>query len=329
MAKPKLLEQLRRAIRARHYSYRTEQAYAHWVRAFIRFHGLRHPNDLGEPEITAFLTHLAVERRNSASTQNQALSALLFLYREVLGRDFPELKDVVRAQTPKRLPVVLSRQETARLLAELDDAAWLMASLLYGSGLRLRECLTLRVKDIDFHALQITVREGKGAKDRITMLPRALEEPLQRHLARIKMLHDRDLEVGFGRAPLPGALARKYPTADREWGWQFVFPSATRSPGREDGVIRRYHASPRTLQRAIKKARLGAGLTKPVGCHTLRHCFATHLIEDGYDIRTIQELMGHKDVSTTMIYTHVLNRGGRGVRSPFDSGLPGSRRIGP
>ncbi len=269
MTKPRLMDQLCPAIRVRHYSHRTEQAYAHGVKAFIRHHGLRHPNELGEPEITAFLTHLAVDRRHAASTQNQALSALLFLYRDVLGRDFPELKDVVRAQAPRRLPVVLSRQENTRLLAELEDTTWLMASLLYGSGLRLRECLALRVKDVDFDSLQITVREGKGGKDRITMLPTALKEPLRHHLGRIKSLHDRDLEAGFGRAPLPGALARKYPTADREWGWQFVFPSAKRSPGREDGVVRRYHASPRTLQRAIRKARHGAGLAKPVSCQLL------------------------------------------------------------
>ncbi len=319
---PRLLDLVRDAIRARHYSRRTERAYAGWVRRFVRFHGLRHPGEMGEAEVTAFLSHLATHRQVSAATQNQALSALLFLYRAVLHRDLPWLNDLVRAKRPARLPTVLTRGEVHALLARLDGTAWLVASLLYGAGLRLLEGLRLRVKDIDFARKEITVRDGKGRKDRVTLLPGTVREPLQHHLLGVRTLHQRDLAQGLGIVALPDALARKYPRAGREWGWQWVFPASSHYRDRENGQRRRHHLHESVIQRAVKEAARSANLHKPATCHTLRHSFATHLLEAGYDIRTIQELLGHADVSTTMIYTHVLNRGGRGVRSPLDDDDP-------
>ncbi|MBL8529794.1 MAG: integron integrase [Burkholderiales bacterium] len=316
--RPRLLEQLREAIRYKHYSYRTEQAYVHWVRRFVLFCGKRHPATLGEAEVTRFLNHLAVDRQVAAATQDQALSALLFLYREVLKTDLPWLDGLTRPKKPVRLPVVLTEQEVRALLAELSGVTWLVAGLLYGAGLRVLEALRLRVKDLDFDYRQVLVRDGKGAKDRVTMLPDGLVEPLRNYLPRVRRLHERDLAAGFGEAALPYALARKYPNAGREWAWQYVFPSGSRSIDPLSGVIRRHHLDPQTMQRAVRKAARAAGIDKPASCHTLRHSFATHLLRGGYDIRTVQELLGHSDVSTTMVYTHVLNRGGKGVRSPLD-----------
>jgi len=313
-----LLDQVRHAIRARHYSRRTEKAYVGWVRRFVLFHGKRHPAELGGPEVTAFLSHLAVERRVSASTQNQALSALLFLYREVLRQDLPWLDGVVRAKRPVRLPVVLTRQEVRAVLGELTGLPWLMSSLLYGAGLRVLECCRLRVKDLDVTRGELTVRDGKGRKDRITMLPGTVKGPLIAQLERVRGQHGRDLRAGAGIVALPFALARKYPGAGRQLAWQWVFPATRLHRDRETGQLRRHHLHESVPQRAFKEAVRRAGLAKHATCHSLRHSFATHLLEDGYDIRTIQELLGHRDVSTTMIYTHVLNRGGRGVRSPLD-----------
>lgn len=317
---PRLLDQVRAACRVRHYSLRTERAYVGWIRRFILANGKRHPRDMGGAEVTAFLTGLATRGRVAASTQNQALSALLFLYRVVLEVELPWLDDVIRAKRPRRVPVVLSRDEAQRMLGALEGVHWLMACLLYGSGMRLMECLRLRVKDVDFARNEITVREGKGRKDRRVPLPATLRDGLQRQLARTRMLHEADLAVGHGEARLPYALARKYPNAGREWGWQFVFPSQQLSRDPLDGVVRRHHLDEAGLQRAIKHAVRVAGISKPATCHTLRHSFATHLLEAGHDIRTIQELLGHKDVATTQIYTHVLNRGGHGVLSPLDRG---------
>ena len=317
--RPRLLDQVRDAMRRKHYSLRTEASYIHWIKRLIYFHCKRHPRELGEAEITAFLNHLARDRKVAASTQNQALSALLFLHKEVIGKELPWLDGVVRPKRPVRLPVVLTEAETKALLAQIQGTTWLMAGLLYGAGLRLMECLRLRVKDVDFDYRQILVRDGKGAKDRVTMLPEALIEPLRSHLARASALHRRDLAEGYGEVHLPFALARKYPKAGREWGWQYVFPSRKLSADPVDGVMRRHHLDPDVLQRAVKEAVYRAGITKPASCHTLRHAFATHLLQGGYDIRTVQELLGHKDVSTTMIYTHVLNKGGRGVKSPLDA----------
>jgi integron integrase len=316
------MDLVHQAIRRRYFSRRTEQAYRYWIRCFIFFHGKRHPRDMGEAEVTAYLNHLAAVRKVAASTQNQALSALLFLYKEVLGRDLAWLDGLQRATRPPRLPVVLTRAEAERLLAQLTGTRWLMASLLYGAGLRVMECLRLRVKDVDLGYRQILVRDGKGEKDRVTMLPERLVEPVRAHLERVRMLHARDLREGYGEVNLPYALSRKYPRAGREWCWQFVFPSKHRSVDPEDGVVRRHHAFESVPQRAVKEAARAAGLAKHVSCHTLRHSFATHLLESGYDIRTVQELLGHSDVSTTMIYTHVLNKGGRGVRSPLDRDAP-------
>ncbi len=315
---PKLLDRVRAAIRARHYSRRTEEAYVRWIRRFILHHGKRHPLDMGESEVSDFLTSLAVRRRVSASTQNQALSAILFLYKDVLHRPLERLDGIVRAKHKRRMPVVLSRAEVKAVLAELHGVAWLMASLLYGAGLRLLECARLRVKDIDFDRSEITVRSGKGNKDRVTMLPASLREPLLRHLRQVKRQHEMDLERGAGWVELPGAIRRKYPNAGRAWAWQWVFPATRHYRDRETGQRRRHHLHESVLQRAVKLAVLKAGISKPASCHTLRHSFATHLLEDGYDIRTVQELLGHRDVSTTMIYTHVLNRGGRAVLSPAD-----------
>jgi len=315
---PRLIERLREAIRSRHYSGRTEKSYWYWVRWYVRFHGMRHPADMGGREVSEFLSFLATQRGVAASTQNQALSALLFLYKHVLGQELPWLDSVTRAKRPVRRPTVLTRAEVARLLAQLTGTKWVMASLPYGSGLRQIEVLMLRVKDLDFAYRQILVRDGKGEKDRVTMLPEQLVAPLQAHLGRVRALHQRDLAAGHGDVWLPDALARKYRGAGRQWGWQFVFPSGKLSAEPETGVIRRHHVYPDTLHRAVKSAAAAARIVKPVSCHTLRHSFATHLLEAGYDIRTVQELLGHADVSTTMIYTHVLNRGGRGVASPLD-----------
>ncbi len=315
---PRLLEQLRDAIQRRHYSWRTEETYVHWIKRFIYFSGRRHPRDLGAPEVTAFLNYLAREREVAAATQNQALSALLFLYKEVLGHPLPWLEDLERAKRPARLPSVLTRDEVQRLLGQMQGVKWLMASLLYGAGLRLRECLKLRVKDVDFGYRQILVRDGKGAKDRVTMLPQSVVEPLQAHLVRVQTLHERDLAAGYGDFELPDALARKYPRAPYEWAWKFVFPSHRLSTDPRSGVIRRHHVYENYVIRGVKQAAFAARIAKHVSCHTLRHSFATHLLEAGYDIRTVQELLGHTDVSTTMIYTHVLNKGGQGVKSPLD-----------
>ncbi len=315
----RLLDRVREALRARHYSIRTEEAYVGWIRRFILFNGMRHPKDMGDAEINAFLSHLALERHVAASTQNQALAALLFLYRDVLGLTVPWLECLVRARKPVRLPVVLSRDEVRRLLAGVRGAPNLVARLLYGTGMRLLEGLRLRVKDVDFERNEIIVRDGKGGKDRHTVLPASLRAPLETHLAAVRTLHEADLAAGAGEVRLPGALAVKYPNAGREWPWQWVFPARTVWRDDASGARMRHHLHESAVQKAVHAASLEAGLTKPVGCHTLRHSFATHLLEDGYDIRTIQELLGHRDVSTTMIYTHVLNRvGGRGVRSPVD-----------
>lgn len=319
-AKPRLLDDVRARLRFKHYSLRTEQAYIGWIRRFILANGKRHPRNLGGPEVEQFLSDLAVRGSVAASTQNQALSSLLFLYREVLDCDLPWLENVVRAKRPRRLPVVLSQDEVHRLLAAMDGRPRLLASLLYGTGMRLMECLRLRVKDVDFARNEITVRDGKGGKDRRTMLPRSLVELLQCEIERARTLHRQDLALGFGTTLLPHALARKYPNAAREFGWQFVFPSIHRSRDPLDGTERRHHFDDAVLSRALKRARRDAAIDKPLSAHTLRHSFATHLIEAGYDIRTVQELLGHKDVATTQIYTHVLNRGGHGVQSPLDRG---------
>ena len=315
---PRLLDQVRARLRLKHYSLRTEQAYVGWIRRFILAMGKRHPRDMGVAEVEGFLSSLAVERKVAAGTQNQALSALLFLYREVLGVELPWMETVVRAKRPQRVPVVLSRDEVARLLAMMDGRFGLMASLLYGSGMRLMECVRLRVKDVDFELNQICVRDGKGGKDRHVPLPQRLREALRAQLARVHLIHRQDLAAGFGAVWLPHALARKYPSAPREPGWQYVFPSGQLSRDPRDGERRRHHVDEAGLQRAVRSARLKAGIVKPATCHTLRHSFATHLLEAGHDLRTIQELLGHKDVATTQIYTHVLNRGGHGVLSPLD-----------
>jgi integron integrase len=316
--KPKLLDQVRDVMRRKHYSIRTEQSYIDWIRRFILFHGKRHPLEMGEQEVTVFLTHLARDGGVAASTQNQALSALLFLYKEVLRQELGWLEHVERAKKPARLPVVLTREEVRRIFRHLHDTPRLMAGLLYGSGLRLMECVRLRVKDVDFGYARITVRDAKGGKDRITMLPLNLASGLQRHLQKIRAQHEQDLSEGFGAVWLPDALARKYPNAAREWSWQYVFPSSRFSVDPLSGNRQRHHIAEGVLQGAVKKAVRAAGLTKPATCHTLRHSFATHLLERGYDIRTVQELLGHKDVSTTMIYTHVLSKPGIGVKSPLD-----------
>ncbi len=318
---PRLLDQVRGVLRFHHYSIRTEEAYLGWIRRFVLFHGKRHPNELGAEEVRAFLTALAVEGKVAAPTQNQALSALLFLYQQVLKLEIGWLGEVERAQRPARLPVVCTQEEVRAILGKVSGPTTrLMAHLLYGSGLRLMECCRLRVKDVDLAYNQIVVRDGKGAKDRVTMLPVRLCQPLERHLRRMKMRHEDDLEEGFGTVYLPFALEKKYRKASREWAWQYVFAARRRSLDPRDPAApeRRHHISEAVLQRAVKKAVHDSGVAKPVTCHTFRHSFATHLLENGYDIRTVQELLGHKDVSTTMIYTHVLNRPGLGVKSPLD-----------
>lgn len=314
----RLLDQVRGKIRLKHYSIRTEQAYVDWIKRFILHFDKRHPRELGSAEVEAFLTHLAVAGKVAAATQNQAKSALLFLYREVLDIELPWLENVERAKAPKRLPVVLTRAEVQALLTRLSGTHWLMSSLLYGAGLRLMECLRLRVKDVDFSRKEILVRDGKGFKDRVTMLPVALAAPLREHLERVRELHRQDLAAGWGAVHLPYALEKKYPGAAHDWAWQYVFPSARISVDPRSGQVRRHHVQDQALQRAIKQAVRDADLTKPATPHTLRHSFATHLLEGGCDIRTVQELLGHSDVSTTMIYTHVLNKGGHGVTSPLD-----------
>jgi integron integrase len=317
--KSKLLDEVRLSIRRKHYSHRTEQSYIYWIRYYIRYHKLRHPRDMREPEVRLFLDHLAIGRKVSASTQNQALCAILYLYREILGEPLGLIEGVTRARRSTYLPVVLSRNEVAEVLTRMSGVCHLLASLIYGTGLRVTEAVTLRVTDIDFDYSQIIVRSGKGNKDRVTMLPERMRLPLSEHLAAVRAMHTRDLDKGYGCTWLPDALDRKYPDAEREWAWQYAFPSACISPDREDGVLRRFHMSPRTLQKSMREAVRRAGISKRAGPHTLRHTFATHLIENGYDIRTVQELLGHKNVRTTQIYTHVLNKGGRGVRSPLDS----------
>jgi len=315
----RLLDQLADRIRFKHYSMRTEQAYCDWARRFILFHNKRHPREMGAPEVESFLTHLAVTGRVAASTQNQAKSALLFLYKEVLGSELPWLDEVESAKASRRLPVVLTPEEAQRLLVLGEGTTGLILRLLYGTGMRIMECLRLRVKDIDFARGEIVIREGKGAKDRVTMLPRTLADPLRTHLERVKALHEADLAEGYGEVFLPFALARKYPQAAREWAWQYVFVAARRSLDPRSGAIRRHHVEAQAIQRAMRAALRQAGINKPATPHSLRHSFATSLLESGHDIRTVQELLGHADVSTTMIYTHVLNRGGLGVRSPLDA----------
>lgn len=315
---PKLLEQVIARLRVKHYSLRTEKSYVDWIKRYIWHHDKRHPKDMGAAEVEDFLSHLAVSRNVSASTQNQAKSALLFLYKEVLGIDLPWLDNVTQAKAPKRLPVVLTKYEVSAVLTRLDGTMWLIASLLYGSGLRVMECLRLRVKDIDLAKREILVREGKGFKDRVTMLPVSLVEPLKQHLLKVRALHAEDLSAGYGEVFMPMALDKKYPSGAREWAWQYVFPSVKLSVDPRSQKVRRHHADEKTVQRAVKKAVNLAGIHKLATPHTFRHSFATHLLEGGYDIRTVQELLGHSDVATTMIYTHVLNKGGRGVGSPLD-----------
>jgi integron integrase len=315
---PKLLDQVRDRLRVKHYSIRTEHTYVDWIKRYILFHGKRHPKDMAARDVEAFLTHLAVHGRVAASTQNQAKSAILFLYREVLEIQLSWLDNVTQAKAPKRLPVVLTVSEVQAVLSRLTGTHALIASLLYGGGMRLMEAVRLRVKDVEFARREIVVREGKGFKDRVTMLPEAVVAPLKAHLAKVKALHDEDLAQGYGEVYLPFALDKKYPNAGREWGWQYVFPSKNFSVDPRSGKTRRHHLDEKGVQRAVKQAVRDAELTKPATPHTLRHSFATHLLQSGYDIRTIQELLGHSDVSTTMIYTHVLNKGGKGVVSPLD-----------
>lgn len=318
MSAPRLLDQVREKIRVKHYSIRTEKSYVDWIKRFILFHDKRHPEKMGGPEVEKFLTHLATDRNVTASTQNQALAAILFLYREVLKIELPWLDDMQRAKKPARLPVVLTRAEVRGVLSHLDGMMGLMAALLYGSGLRLMECVRLRVKDVEFDYKQLVVRDGKGGKDRVTMLSDNLVDPLKQQIERARVIHEQDLREGFGAVYLPFALERKYPNAPREWAWQYVFPATHRSVDPRTNIERRHHIDEKRLQRAMKNAVRAASIHKPASCHTLRHSFATHLLENGYDIRTVQELLGHTDVATTMIYTHVLNKGALGVNSPLD-----------
>lgn len=315
---PRLLDRVREALRVRHLSLRTEKAYLHWIRRYILFHKKRHPSEMGEKEVNAFLTHLAVQRHVSPSTQTQALCALIFLYRTVLEKELGELEGLVRAKRTRRLPVVLTQEEVRHIFGHLQGVDHLFLALLYGTGMRLTEGLRLRVKDLDFALHQITVRNGKGAKDRVTVLPASLVAALQDHLRRVQRLHAKDLREGKGQVSLPYALERKYPKAGEEWGWQYVFPAPERSTDPRSGRQLRHHLHERRIQRAFREAVLKAKIAKPATVHTLRHSFATHLLMSGYDIRTVQELLGHRSVKTTMIYTHVLNRGGKGVQSPAD-----------
>jgi len=318
VGKPRLLDEIRRSLRVRHDSRRTERAYTHWIRRVILFHGKRHPREMGAPEVNGFLTHPAIERRVAAPTQNQALAALLYLYDRVLEQRLGIVEGIVRARRPRRLPVVLTRSEVREVLAQIEGTSRLVATLLYGSGLRLLECLGLRVKDIDFDRGEIVVPDGKGQKDRVTMLAASTKDHLATHLEVVERQHRADLARGLGRVPLPDALAKKYPAEDREWGWQWAFPASSHYVDRATGVRHRHHLHETVVQRAVKEAVRRTGIAKRASCHTFRHSFATHVLGDGYDIRTVQELLGHQDVKTTMIYTHVLNRGGKGVRSPAD-----------
>ena len=316
--KIKLLDQVRISMRTSHYASKTEESYLGWIRKFIVFNNKQHPNELGEVEIKNYLEHLAIKQHVSSSTQNQALCAIVFLYKRVLKKNLGDFGELTWAKKTERLPVILGPEEIKKLMAQLKGTYWIMANLLYGSGLRLNECLKLRVKDVDFIYNQITIRDSKGDKDRVTMLPERVVDQLKKHLEKVRRLHEQDIRKGYGRAHLPNALGRKYPNADKEWGWQYVFPSEHLSVDPEDGVLRRHHLYETVLQKAIKEAVRKAGIAKPASCHTLRHSFATQLLQAGYDIRTVQELLGHKDVKTTMIYTHVLKKGGLGVQSPAD-----------
>jgi integron integrase len=316
-----LLDRLRQAIRLKNYSFRTEQSYVSWVRRYILFHDRKHPADLSAHHVEAFLTHLAVEKHVAPSTQNQALSALLFLYRNVLDLELELPIDAVRARKPRRLPAVLTHEEAIHVLASMTGTSQLMARMLYGSGLRLMECVRLRVKDLDFARRQVLVRDGKGGKDRYTVLPLALIDPLKEQLIRTSQIHTEDLAQDLGQVYLPYALERKFPSASRQWVWQYIFPASRLSLDPRSGSMRRHHYSENALQKAVVQAARRSGIPKRVTCHTFRHSFATRLLESGYDIRTVQELLGHKDVSTTMIYTHVIKRGGLAVKSPLD-GLP-------
>ena len=320
----RLLDQVRDCLRTRHLSYRTEKTYLYWIRRYLWFHDLKNPRALGGPEVEAFLTSLAVDSKVAASTQNQALAAILFLYRNALELELPWLSDVVRAKRPIRIPVVLTRSEVQAILARLEGTIWLVASILYGSGGRINECLQLRVKDVDLARRELVFRDAKGQKDRVTVLPESLVPHLRDHLARVRTLFEADRAANKPGVSLPFALRRKYPNAATSWAWQWLFPSKSFCRDPYSGEYARFHLLPQNIQRAVKEAIRAAGIEKPASCHTLRHCFATHLLEDGYDIRTVQELLGHADVKTTIIYTHVLNRGGRGVRSPLDTGRPRS-----
>lgn len=316
--KPKLLDQVREAIRAKHYSRRTEKAYVDWIYRFIMFHNKRHPSEMGAPEVNQFLSHLAVNGNVAASTQNQALCAIIFLYREVLHRDLGDIGDLIWAKKPQKLPEVFTPEEVQAVLSHLEGTYWMMGMLMYGSGLREIECLRLRVKDIDFAYRKITVREGKGEKDRVVMLPEIVIEPLQKHLEKVKQLHEEDLKAGFGTVFMPYALDKKYPNANKVWGWQYVFPASRISVDPRSGVKQRHHFDERAVQKAVSEAIRKAGIIKHTGCHTFRHSFATHLLEAGYDIRIVQELLGHEDVETTQIYTHVMNQRLKKVQSPAD-----------
>jgi len=318
MARSRLLDEVRQAMRVRHYSIRTEQAYVQWIKRYIYFHHKKHPAEMGAEEVTAFLTHLAVNKHVTASTQNQALSALLFLYKQVLGIELPWMNDITRAKRPSRLPVVLPKEQVMQVLDSMKGANGLIARLLYGTGMRLMEAMRLRVQDIDFDYRQITIRLGKGGKDRVTMLPDSLVDPFKAQLNEARNIHQLDLREGYGCVYLPYALARKYPNACREWRWQYVFPSIKRSVDPHDGAIRRHHLDEKNVQRAVRESARRCGILKRVTPHTLRHCFATHLLESGVDIRTLQELLGHQDIKTTQIYTHVINKGANAVRSPLD-----------
>jgi integron integrase len=315
----KLLDQVRRKIRLKGYSIRTEKTYVEWIRRFILFHDKRHPKEMGKAEIESFLAHLVIQRNVASSTQNQAFNAILFLYDQVLEAKMPDDIQAIRSKKPARVPTVMTHEETHKMIAVMSGVHRLMAKMMYGCGLRVLECLRMRVKDIDFALNQIVVRDGKGKKDRITVLPDGIKADIEIHLQYVKRIHQQDLCRGFGRVYLPNALERKYPSANKQWGWQYVFPSKSLSIDPRAGAKRRHHMHESGIRKAIRQAAKMCGIIKPVGCHTLRHSFATHLLMDGYDIRTVQELLGHKDVSTTMIYTHVLNRGGRGVVSPLDA----------
>ncbi|MGA1870593.1 MAG: integron integrase [bacterium] len=316
--KPKLIDQVRFILKTKHYSLRTEESYIKWIVRFILFHNKRHPREMGACEVNQFLTYLAINENVAASTQNQALCAIVFLYKHVLKQQLGDIGDMIWAKKPKKLPVVLTKEEVKAVLGYLDDTKWIMTMLLYGSGLRLMECLRLRVKDVDFDYNQIVVRDTKGNVDRVTMLPQGVKKPLKHYREKVKRIHEADLKKGYGAVYLPYALEKKYPHANREWGWQYIFPASQISIDPRSGSKRRHHVHEAVLQRAIKVALRKAGIVKHASSHSFRHSFATHLLEDGYDIRTIQELLGHKDVKTTMIYAHVLNRGGRGIESPAD-----------